>query len=430
MAQDDSCVGQEYVVDCGVIGGDGSEDAPFGSLSDALAAAADSGACGVVIHLDWGHCEENLSIDLPTTIIGEGLDSWIEGTITNTSGAFLELQTLRITGGGEVGVLVVDHPDAETVLTAVAIENGEQYGVFQSGGQLTVDTLFISATRAPGFNVIIDLPPGQLQDPPGRSEYFLHGLDARPLNRGYVNRPDPTEPVFLDPPAGALFLAGGVTAILHDVVAFDNRVAGLVVTAPDTWAYVNGLHVTGTLQATDNGTFMEAADAPPGRAAAVEVRHGATFGAFDAEVLDNEQIGVLVANDARALLVLAEVSDTRFRHTLSDNIVVVGATLQMSQFELRGAPRAGLSMSNAYLTGSNGIIADNAWGIGVDAVPEVPEDYDWLACLDDVTIGPNELQNIAATSGLYVPGPPQPTCPPNQECPPPPDPVCMEVAIY
>jgi hypothetical protein len=128
----------------------GSPEAPFLTINDALQRAADLRLCGVEVLVANGHYIEDPVISRGTRI--RGLDSRdrvvIVGSIVNHGGYELSVSNLTITSSRVPGAIVVTAPCANTTISGVTIDRAERYGIYQRGGTLTVIASEILRTRA------------------------------------------------------------------------------------------------------------------------------------------------------------------------------------------------------------------------------------------------------------------------------------------
>jgi len=202
---------ETYWVDCDGYCGDGSQDHPFCSVSDALNAADDPSVSRATIRVNNSWCAEDLSIRKSTDIIGQGSLTTIEGTVTNNSGAALRLANLAIYGDGTDPAVSVDGANARTILDSVTIESATGYGVRQNGGSLNASGLLVVSTTP-------------------------HSSD--------------------DGNGAAIYLEGGARARLEEIQLYDNDVTGLLVSGNTTWASLGDVVVDGKVRALGAPGFV------------------------------------------------------------------------------------------------------------------------------------------------------------------------------
>jgi hypothetical protein len=235
----------------------------------------------------------------------------------------------------------MDAPCATTLVRGVLIDRAERYGIFQRGGALSVISSVIRETRA----------------------------QADTISAGT-----------------GIYLSGGVQAVLGLVSIDRGESAALVATGADTQVYGNGVSVTGT---GINPHFRDQLDdLSYAGFAAVEAKNGALLLMEYSHLNDNERSGLLVHDGAQAHFRYAIISFTRtieeeglLRPLGGNNVLVVGATLEINNFTLSHAELAGLSALDAYVTLSDGTVSHSEIGVHVDP-PDDP-DYVALACLQD-----------------------------------------------
>lgn len=128
----------------------GSQEAPFNTINEALQRAAVLRLCGVEVLVATGHYIEDPVISRDTRI--RGLDSRdrvvIVGSIINQGGYWLNVENLTISSSPAPGAIVVTAPCASTTITGVTIDRAERYGIYQRGGTLKVTASEILRTRA------------------------------------------------------------------------------------------------------------------------------------------------------------------------------------------------------------------------------------------------------------------------------------------
>ncbi len=135
---------------------DGSATRPFPTITEALTWAEEFHYEGVEVIVSPGTYVGDLTITRPTKIIGESrTGTKIVGSIVNSSVYSLTVASLTISGPkavtaevGREGALVISNACASTTLERVDIKSPLNYGIFQSGGNLTARNVRIEDTAA------------------------------------------------------------------------------------------------------------------------------------------------------------------------------------------------------------------------------------------------------------------------------------------
>ena len=135
---------------------DGSLSHPFPTIAEALVRAEELNYEGIEIIVSRGTYTGDLIITRPTKITGESrTDTIIVGSIINHSIYSLSVNSLSINGpkavAGEVGkegALIISNACASTTLERVDIKSPLNYGILQSGGNLTARNVRIEDTAA------------------------------------------------------------------------------------------------------------------------------------------------------------------------------------------------------------------------------------------------------------------------------------------
>lgn len=134
----------------GAAGGDGSQAAPFGTISEAVAAAApgDVVVIGAGTYLEsvsitsdltlWGKCAGEVVVQAPGPYSGAG-------AIEVVGGSTVAVHNLRITG--EQNGLLVDAPDVQVQLRGVWIHEATSRGVSVINGSATLSGVLVTSTR-------------------------------------------------------------------------------------------------------------------------------------------------------------------------------------------------------------------------------------------------------------------------------------------
>ena len=315
-------------------GGDGSEEAPFGTIARALEHAGALEAMKVRVILHFGIYDESVTITRATDIIGQEPIPKIRGTIDG-AGRNLRLENIEVR----------EAPD---------------YGILQAGGALEMTNC-----RTVG---------------PRRSND--------------------------DPASGrGLKLSGGATATLSSCVFRSNEGQALLLTGSGTKATCSDL------QASYNQVHPLAAQntAESGEAdgtACIEAVNGAKLQMEEFDLVDNEYIGVLIRDDAKA-----HMRNGRFEGTIAlgnyggFNLLVKSG----SHIELRHIVTSN-STCGVFLIGSWMRVIDievigNSFGF---ACHEPPEGYVLETCLyayeENVWMDDNGI-NFETPGAVGVPDP-------------------------
>ncbi|MGD8331966.1 MAG: hypothetical protein PVJ49_21205, partial [Acidobacteriota bacterium] len=128
-------------------GGDGSTEAPFRTITEALAAADRAEACGVDVVLHPGVYRESVTLTRATRIEGTSDRPIITGRIFNGAGHSLQVSGITLEGSPAPGAIVVDGPcGSSTEVANLVIRNANRYGIFQRRGSLRVIGTVIRGT--------------------------------------------------------------------------------------------------------------------------------------------------------------------------------------------------------------------------------------------------------------------------------------------
>lgn len=333
-----------YVSDVAV-GGDGTLLNPFGSVSDALARAAELDYCAAFVVVGEGSYGEDLAITRDTYITGTSAASVrITGTISNRTGSLVSIDAVTLTGA-DYAALDIAHPDASTILSGVVIEGAWGAGVRQVGGTLTVLNSAIDGTRR---SPVSPLAPGI-------------GLDLR-----------------------------DVEATIEDTSFSENDFQAIVLEGPAAAATLRNV----TILETGLGVPVGPGPAPGGEVfdgyAALEVRGGAILVADGLDFFDNSNLGVYVHGGARADLAHLTVTGTRKTATgdiaFGTGLWVAGGTATVTDFDIGFSDLAGINLLRGALvpTLANGLVHDNVIGLAIDEMIDFDAiDYSTTRFLDN-----------------------------------------------
>ena len=142
--------GNPVYVLAGAAGGDGSQAAPFGTISEAVAAAAP----GDVVVIGAGTYSESVSIASDISLWGKCVGEVLiqapgpysgGGAIEVTGGAVVDVRNLRITG--EQNGVLINAPDVQVRLQGVWIHEATSRGVVIADGGVTLTGVLITSTR-------------------------------------------------------------------------------------------------------------------------------------------------------------------------------------------------------------------------------------------------------------------------------------------
>jgi hypothetical protein len=142
--------GNRIFVLAGAAGGDGSQAAPFGTISEAVVAAAP----GDVVVIGAGTYAESVSITSDITLWGKCVGEVLiqapgpysgGGAIEVTGGAVVEVRNLRITG--EQNGVLVNAPDVQVQLQDVWVHQATSRGVLVIDGSVILSGALVTSTR-------------------------------------------------------------------------------------------------------------------------------------------------------------------------------------------------------------------------------------------------------------------------------------------
>jgi hypothetical protein len=308
---------------------DGSASAPFRSIHEALAEAQRRDACGVAVILHGpGPYTETIEITRHTRITGSGPGpATLVGSIINRTASRLELTGLRLERAPTPGAVIVDHPCADTSLTAVNIVNAEHHGIWQRGGTLRAGLVGVVGTRA-GSSLVTE--------------------------------------------GTGIFLTGGAVAEMGLLDVARNQSGGIVVDGMGTRLSARVANIVGN---TANPSFDYCALGEAGvisadqLTAGVVARAGANVSLSLSRIEDNALLGILLAGGAQGLITSVAVRSTddvtcRGFQFFGHNVASLDeASLRLTGFALFGAPICGVILARGgTVDASDGSITRNAIG--------------------------------------------------------------------
>lgn len=244
----------------------GSAEAPFSSVSQAVEAARRRKVAALEIQVAAGtYPAEQVSLSVPTRIVGPGLDSTGEAilalSILNERAAELGVQGVVLADAGAGYAIRVDNANTTTDVCDVRIDGIEGVGLRQLNGHLVVDGLTVAATQA-GL-----APPTEVAA--GGSALVIEGGVAEFANLhvtgsegSAVVAHGPSTSVSIDGMLGspatiedgsgctpAILVAGGSSLDASHLVVANNTSYGINAIGAGTLAVFNHLTVTGTTYA-------------------------------------------------------------------------------------------------------------------------------------------------------------------------------------
>ncbi len=225
------------------------------------------------------------------------------------------------------------------------------------------------------------------------------------------------------PEAGtAVMIKGGAQVVIEQGQLTENEGQALWISDPGTRVLTNGLRVE--KNKVNPAAMAAAASSDFSHSAAIEVTNDATLLAQNFSVTDNEFIGVLLHQRARAHFRQGTVSGTLdFANSSGirggNNFQIMSkAALELHGFVSERAQGFGVIVQDGYLTASTGQINNNVDGIAF--MPPLPQaNYDIGECFaEDISFQGNGVVNGGAIVPLpsvcnMSPPPPQCSQPPN-----------------
>lgn len=355
---------------------DGTVAAPFGTISEALAAAAKSKACAVELVLARGVYREDVAISRSTRLRGVSrANVIIEGSILNFGGYDLGVERLTLRNSPSPGAIVVDSVcPSRTELRGLSIEDATRYGVRHGSGSLTMFATTITGTRP------------QLDD--GSS-------------------------------GAGVYVDDGAQAVLTLSQIADSGGAGLIADGPETKVYAAAVLVT---DSDLNPALLDAANEPEVvlGAAGVEVRNQALLLMQFFQIRNSALSGLSVRTGARAAArygtVASTYNDVDAPFGGLNAVAAEGSILDLSRFTLTRGALAGIYIGEAYANSRGGLISYNPIGAAVfpeTAAPLFPPE-DVVQCVLDSNAF---VGNERAFDGPFLPLPcdgdacPVPACP-------------------
>lgn len=340
-------------------GGNGSVDAPYRSIAEALVAADEAQVCGVEIVLHAGIYTESIRVTRATRIDGSPDRPIIIGSLHNPDGHELSVSRVVFEDSPAPGAIVADGPcGAVTEITGVTIRNAASHGVFQRGGALRIV-----------------------------------GLDAR------GTMPDPAD----GNTGRAIRLVGGVQAAIGLANLSFNVGGGLLAGGEHTQVFL----ALSTIGHNDVHPLLASALSFAG--IGIEVTDRALLLTEFTQLVGNRGTGILVANDARAHFRYGRIEHTRKFAVAGEGDVyginaqaLDGGTLELSHFRNSHAALVAFFLLRGYGRASHGLIGYNPIGV---AGQQLPTDFpagEMTACVaEDVAY----LHNDRAIDTDFLPLP-------------------------
>ncbi len=350
---------------------DGTPEHPFDSIQAALRFAEAHDLPCVRLELDLGTYREGAIFITRNVLIvptAPGLTPTIEGSVQNYGGHLLTIEAVNFRSSPAPGAIVADsNPCASTHVNTVNIFEPEAHGIFQRGGDLTVEDTFIRGTR------VVPSDPTT-----GRAVFLTGGVQVFLSDSPLVGNE-----------GGALTAEGAGTQVYmrgEDEVVFVDLVGFVVrhLRVGDFTLRDNHLHPA--LLSQIGSGFV------PDNSAAIEIRDEALFLGDFLRIVDNDFIGVAALRGGQAHLRYSAVNSTHsvslpnpsdpsgFSSFGGLNAFVKHASIVLSTFELLDATFIGFESSNGLFFIENGMIAGNAVGANIIATEDLASS-DVLSCL-------------------------------------------------
>ena len=342
----------------------------------------------LVIELYPGEYEEGYTgIRSDTVIRGQGDKnqiSLVDTQIESIGGHKLEMSDITLEEGSRIRS---NNRNAETYLTDMTIRQGKNFGVRQHGGFLEMVRVVIIDTEI--VEETIYLP-----------------------NTGTVLVFDPDQ-------GGAILLTNRAEAVLEDIQLRDNAGGALRMSDRGTVAHVDTVYISNNN--VDSETIITDVEVDKRidtfeNIGVVEVRNRAKLLMENAEFENNQFIGLLILNGARAHVRDVEFSGTKEIQVGStlyggSNIVVkqntelLGETgdaeLELHDFLSTDAEGGGLVLYGGLVVGADGNITGNDVGVLVEEIEGVVFEPDCIS--DNVYLYDNTLDFYQ--SELQLPDP-------------------------
>jgi hypothetical protein len=309
-------------------GGDGSSARPYRRINDALARADRDKACGVELAIAAGRYTETIVLTRATRIVGAGATTTsIAGSILDRDGFDLSVSALHLHRSPDPGAIVVDGAcPSSTKIGDVTISSATRNGIFQRGGSFRASNVTVSNTHALA--------------------------DERHAGAG-------------------IRLVDGVQGVLGQMSLHDNGSGGLSVEGFGTRVYIS------QSRATDNNAnlfFMSVADEVRGLGAAIEAERGALLLAEFTNIKNNNFVGLLVSDGARAHYRYGTIGGTTIARAGFDilggfNASISVASAEFDDISLEEAEFIGLGLRDSAATSSGGIVTPSPIGMSLNAGP-------------------------------------------------------------
>jgi hypothetical protein len=385
------------VGDCDVIVG---SDQQFTTITEAFDYAEEQECEELIIDLYPGEYEDGyLAIQRDTTIHGTDDGARAVGilknrvkikntSIENLGGHLIDMKDLTLKDGSRIRA---NHRSSETILEDMTIRHGKNFGVRQYGGFLRMNTVFVLDTDIEEENMWLP-------------------------NTGWI-------PIMDIDHGSAVLIANRAEAVLEDVHLRNNEGGALRMMDRGTKVYVNTIYVTSNdidsevviADFTENGGITAFA----GRAV-VEVRNRAKLLMENAQFDDNQFIGLLVLNGGRAHVRDVDFMNSRKINTddaytayggsnivIKQDINLLGETgdaeLELHDFLTIGADGSGLAVYGGLVTGAEGNITENTFGMSLVPIDGVEFD---VRCIADRVFAYGNGQDVSRMNRvLPVPDP-------------------------
>jgi len=363
----------------------------FSKISDALDHAKENDFDCVNVDLSSGTYNEGaLEISRDTNFLGESKDSVtiIGSTIVNNGPYQLGLRDITLSDSEGDAAIWVSNRAALTRLETVDIVEATGNGLYQSGGDATLDDVTISNTIRQSSVSSSGEGGGEFGELPGLI------LEEVPIDSG-----------------AGIFLGGNVNVVLQNVLLDNNANGGLRIEGENTKVYSDELDVR------SSGVFPElfSEHAISVATGAVEARNGALLLMENGMISNNDYIGLLIFDGAQAHLRNVDVVDTRqvtvdggerggvnVALRTSPESAFGTSELEMHDFVISGAELVGIYVTDGKIF-AEGEVSENLIGVHLGTAGDVEQ----IGCLEVLAID-NEVN--LDSSILPVPGAEVPEC--------------------
>jgi hypothetical protein len=314
---------------------DGSAKYPFLTIADALAKAEEFRYEGIEIYITHGFYDGSLNITRPTKLTGESRENVIiAGSITNTSVYSLTLENLsmqgsKTTGGGtgREGMLSVSNICASTTIMHVDIRGALDYGIIQRGGKLNlldVCIYDIVAGNEPFSGSAMHLTSvdaaltGVFIERSG--SYGIRQIGGSLIASGIFVHNTMTKEEYSEAGTG-IFASDGARIDISRSFFKGNRSSAIIIRGNGTEAALRNTTVYNTkinpwllnyivLDSSDGLIEVPSVRLPSTAFGAIEARDEAQLVIDHCRITDNEYLGLVVTDNARARVTDTTVSRT------------------------------------------------------------------------------------------------------------------------